>query len=129
MAPTESDPVVRATRHLAATVLAVHAVVLTGCSSSVRDAAITSLLVIGTDGRSLTVSLDSCHARPTVEIVEQSATRVVLAATVERESGDDCADVATVTSDSPLGDRRVVDRTTGEELVTDGVPISDDPAV
>lgn len=79
------------------------------------------------DGRSIAVAVDSCNAEPVVEIGEQSADRVVVSATAERNAGRDCADVVSVVLDEPLGDRRLVDGSTGDDVNSDGMVITDDP--
>ena len=96
-----------------------------GCGGGVRDAPVTALQFIGTDGRVLTVGIDSCNAEPTLVIGEQSDARVVLAATAERNAGGDCADGGVVTLDEPLGDRALLDATTGAPLIVDGVQVYD----
>ncbi len=99
------------------------------CAGGTRDARITSLLTVSPDGRSIAVAVDSCNAEPVVEIVEQSADRVVVLAIAERNAGGDCTDVVSVILNEPLGDRRLVDGSTGDDVITDGMVVTGDPVV
>ena len=63
------------------------------------------------------------------EIAEQSADRVVVSAIAKRNAGGDCVDVVSVVLDGPLGGRRLVDGSTGDDVITDGVVVTDDPVV
>jgi hypothetical protein len=99
------------------------------CSGGTRNTRVAILLTVSPDGRMLAVGLDSCNAEPVVEIVEQTAERVVLAAVAERNAGGDCADVVSVTLDDPLGDRRLIDGSTGDDVIVDDVMVTEDPVV
>lgn len=93
-----------------------------------RDVRVRSLLFISTDGRSLTVALDSCDAEPVLEIVEEGPERVVLAATADRRDAGDCADIGLIRLHDPLWDRALIDGSTGQDLSRDGVRVSSGPA-
>ncbi|MDX2466896.1 MAG: hypothetical protein QNL12_06245 [Acidimicrobiia bacterium] len=90
------------------------AVVLGACSVGVKvtDAKIAD------DDVTMTFNLASCNADPTFT-VEEAPNQVLVQATRRRTfstSGDACSDSVTVMLLDPLGDRLVLDLTTGTEL-------------
>lgn len=75
---------------------------------------------VGTDDRELQVVVDSCNREPEVTAVE-TAEEVRLHARIDRSFAlltNDCADGATVMLEEPLGNRPVVDDSTGVQLTT-----------
>lgn len=101
-------------RHGSSVVAVVAVLALGGCGSATRD--ISGSVYLHEDQVTLTVSVDACSSSTRVE-VEESASDVRLHATSDRErNGNDCRDSVDVTLASPLGDRRVVDDSSGEEL-------------
>ncbi len=70
------------------------------------------------DGRTLSVGVNSCNGTPTAD-VDQGTDEVRITAEAYIPGGDDqdsCMDEVTVGLTEPLGNRRVVDGTTGQEL-------------
>lgn len=66
----------------------------------------------------LEVSVDTCNRNPVVT-VEETSDEVHLTVAADEPSGDgvdDCMDGAVVSLDAPLGDRTVVDDSTGERV-------------
>jgi len=67
----------------------------------------------------LTMAVESCNQNPRVE-VDETESQVRLTAFIDRpgllEGGGDCLDQARVTLRSALGDRIVIDTSSGEEL-------------
>ena len=69
------------------------------------------------DGTTLFVSFNSCNAELEFDVDEGDDVVTIIAnhrSPLPR--GEDCADGATVTLDAPLGDRRLIDGATGDEL-------------
>ena len=65
----------------------------------------------------LQLTIDACDADDNRADAALSKTEVVITVTTDDPvGGDDCADVLTVDLTEPLGDRAVVDRSTGEEV-------------
>ena len=83
-----------------------------GCGTGWQDQPISRVSVSG-DGRSLDVGWN-CHQDADVE-VEESQDEVRLRLRVSSYKGD-CADVERATLSSALGDRQVVDSTTGKTI-------------
>lgn len=63
--------------------------------------------------------------REGAEVVEETESRVELEAVADVSSQDDCADGATVCLDAPLGDRALIDGTTGDEVRVDVIADED----
>ncbi len=105
MAPTNAPIRTRAVA-LAAAVLAA------GCGIGWEDQPISGVSV-GEDGRTLTVAWQ-CHQDSSVT-AEESADEVRLQLRVYSYQGD-CADVEVVTLKEPLGDRTIIDVTTGQSV-------------
>lgn len=108
-------------------VLALAVVVLPGCTLGSRRIAVT----VGQQEAVLTapdmveLSVPSCNGNPAITVLEQEPdqVRVEVATTVPgRFAGsDDCLDLVQVELDEPLGERPLVDLTTGDPI-TLGVP-------
>lgn len=98
--------------------VAVAALILAACT---RTAPIVEVMLPEGDPQTLIVGVNTCNADPRVAVVEgeQSITLTVRA---DRQpfGSDDCADSLSVPLEEPLGDRRVVDDVTGEELAVVG---------
>jgi len=96
--------------------VAVAAVVIaTGCSSPPEPSI---NVVIGTrDSSVLQVQPKTCNERPTVRATETDSA-IRLTVTVERDSGgQECLDPPeTVRLKAPVGERRIIDDSTGEVL-------------
>ena len=63
--------------------------------------------------------------REGAEVVEETESRVELEAVADVSSQDDCADGATVCLDAPLGDRALIDGTTGDAVRVDVIADGD----
>lgn len=87
-----------------------------GCVPEVRRGPV-ELGAAGWDGTTLTVEVPSCNGDPAVTVLEETATqvRIEVVSTVRRE-GDDCLDGVRVGLAEPLGERAVVDLTSGRRL-------------
>ena len=65
----------------------------------------------------LRIQIDACNADDNRSDVEESATQVVVKVTTDDpEGGPECGDVLSIELSEPLGDRIVIDGTTGEEV-------------
>lgn len=86
---------------------------LAACSSTTHP----RVLEVHGDAASteLVVSIDSCNQHPKVE-ADETPTEVRLRVTADAETGDDCIDIRTVTLNVPLGDRKVIDGASGDNL-------------
>lgn len=86
------------------------------CSACGQDGpAPISFVVVSPDGLTLTVNLETCNADKIRTDVEEGPEEVIISITVEgADRNNDCADLTDVGLTRPLGDRRVVDGTTGE---------------
>ncbi len=67
---------------------------------------------LGEDGRTLELGVGSCNAQHTVE-VQESADEVRVTVTASGGDGNDCMDGVTVVLRDTLGDRTLVDGSTG----------------
>ena len=78
----------------------------------------TSILVAEGDAhsRELAVSLDSCSSRAAQVDVDETLSEVRISARTLSDVDGDCADGATVTLSSPLGDRAVIDESSGDRV-------------
>ncbi|MDQ3526642.1 MAG: hypothetical protein M3424_01890 [Actinomycetota bacterium] len=105
----------RAKRYILPILCALSAVgLLSGCQVSAPVFEVWS----GTDERELQVGVDTCNREPEVTALE-TATEVRLSVRVNRSfalTKNDCLDGAMVTLKEPLGDRQVVDDSTGVQL-------------
>lgn len=76
---------------------------------------------VSSDGLVLSVGVPTCSDEVHVVVVEEAAEKVVLSATADRSLGfggnEECASVEEVSLNEPLGDRKVFDDHTGEEVV------------
>jgi len=74
------------------------------------------------DGVTLSLWAGSCHGSPTLTIEEQDE-EVRVAITADRppqgETTADCADEVTATLESKLGNRVVIDQSSGDEVVVE----------
>lgn len=87
---------------------------LAGCADDRADRSIMGVDVDANDGRTLWVAVASCNGNPEVE-VDESATQVALRAR-GGTTNDDCGDIVCVQLEAPLGERAVLDVTTGEPV-------------
>lgn len=98
--------------------MAMLAFVLAGCT---RTAAITEVVLLDGATETMIVSVDTCNANPRLAVVEgEQAITLAVQADQQSWGSDDCADSINVELDAPLGDRRVIDGATGEELAVVG---------
>ncbi len=76
---------------------------------------------ISADGTTLGVEVPTCNGDPVVTVLEQGddEIRIQVVSTEQLRNGDDCLDSITVRLDAPLGERRVVDLTSGRVLPVD----------
>ena len=94
-------------------------VLLAGCASGSAEI---SSAEVSADGLRLWLNLSSCWATHDI-VVEESADAVTIEAVItghEERPPDfddyDCRDIVPIVLPSPLGDRRVIDASTGEEV-------------
>jgi hypothetical protein len=90
-------------------------VVCSGCGS---DAPSIVIVYGDPDSTQLEVGVDVCNRNPSVD-AEETAEEVRLTATADEPSGDgedDCRDSVVLTLEAPLGDRVVIDESTGERV-------------
>jgi uncharacterized lipoprotein NlpE involved in copper resistance len=88
--------------------------VLLGCSTR-RDARIVDAVLEG--DRTLVLNIDACNADDNrTETTENGDTVTIAVTTDDPPGGDDCADGVTVELADPLGDRALIDASTGEQV-------------
>ena len=90
-------------------------VLVAGCGADAP-----SIVIVYGDPEStkLEVGVDVCNRNPVVD-AEETTEEVRLTATADEPSGDgenDCRDSVDLTLETPLGDRIVVDESTGEQV-------------
>lgn len=69
------------------------------------------------EGSSIGVLVESCNGNPELTVLEQKDDEVrIEVVSTTYANGDDCLDGITIDLDQPVGDRTVVDLTTGREL-------------
>jgi hypothetical protein len=68
------------------------------------------------DSSSLELSIDTCGATVKSVDVEETAEEVRISVETEGGEGPECLDSTVAELDEPLGDRRVVDASTGNEV-------------
>ena len=73
---------------------------------------------VSVDGNRIAVH-DNCHDDPQLGVTE-SRSKVEIRFTVAAETGGDCFSCTVTTLDAPVGDRTVIDATTGEAIPTTG---------
>lgn len=75
--------------------------------------------VVGVTANGLTLSfaVPTCHGKPTTR-VDETATEVHLLVTSDTSSSEHCADTASVTLQTPLGTRKVIDDKNNKQLTT-----------
>lgn len=91
-----------------------------GCeqTSTPRNVKVSSYVL--DEPSTLTLFLESCNAEPEAELSESVSEVWVRVVSNEPETGNLCQDGLKVTLDSPLGDRRLIDASTGDQVQTDG---------
>lgn len=67
-------------------------------------------------GKRLVLTVDSCGGRPAAEVDERAQEVKVLVRTDVLPPGPECADIITIRLNHPLGDRRLLDRSTGQTV-------------
>ena len=96
-------------RRLSAILVAALALVLTGCSTNPE---ITEVY-LRSDGVTIEVGVNTCNADLNAVVVE-SDTTVKMTITAENDTTDDCADSIAITLDQPMGDRQLINGSTGD---------------
>ncbi len=71
---------------------------------------------LGQDGRSIDLGVASCNADHAVTIEEESVDEVEVTVTATGDDGNDCMDVVTIVLQKELGDRTLVDGSTGDVI-------------
>lgn len=105
----------RAGGRLAAAATAV--AVLGGCVPEVRRGPVELTEAGVVDETSIWVSVPSCNGDPIVSRLIETAQEIQLeVVTTVHRNGDDCLDGITVRLGAPIGERQVVDLTSGREL-------------
>src|SRR4051812_918435 len=90
------------------------AVVLVACSSGGRRGP--QAIVGGSvDDAVLHLWIDTCNGDPETEVVETADNVTVTVVSTGRNPGDACQDPVTVTLAAPLGERPLIDGSTGDE--------------
>lgn len=94
------------------------AVAATAC---MRTPTVTEVALLDGATRTLTVAVNTCNATPRAAVTE---TDQVVSISVRSDrppfGSDDCADSIDIELEEPLGERRVVDGTSGDELAVIG---------
>lgn len=87
------------------------ALVVAGCSANpeIRE------VYLRSDGVTVEFGIDTCNADLEAQVVE-SDTRVEVTISAENDTTDDCADSIVITLDQPLGDRQLINGSTGKVL-------------
>ncbi|MQA32646.1 hypothetical protein GCU49_03565 [Modestobacter roseus] len=88
--------------------------VLTACSSD-EERGPQPIVGWSTDGDVLQVWLPTCNGDPETEVLHADDRVTVTVVATKRDPSDACQDSVTVLLDEPLGDRTVVDGSTGRE--------------
>ena len=96
-------------RRLSAILVAALALVLAGCSTNPE---ITEVY-LRSDGVTIEVGVNTCNADLNAVVVE-SDTTVKMTITAENDTTDDCADSIAITLDQPMGDRQLINGSTGD---------------
>jgi hypothetical protein len=103
---------------VAAGVLALLLAATAGCGEDRRQVAIFD---VSPDGPTrLVLSVESCNASPRAHVDEHDDRVVVTVTADDRDDMDDCADGVVVELDEPLGDRELVDGSTGDAVTSLG---------
>lgn len=96
------------------------AVAATACSKATP---VTEVALLDGASRTLTVSVNTCNANPRAAVVEGEQQITITVEADRQPLGlDDCADSIAIELEEPLGDRRVIDGTSGQELPVTGRP-------
>jgi hypothetical protein len=98
-------------RGLSAVLVAGLALVLAACST---DPEINEVY-LRSDGVTVEIGVNTCNADLDAVVVE-SDTTVEVTITAENDTPDDCADSIVITLDQPLGDRPLIDGSTGNAI-------------
>ena len=93
-------------------------IVLSGCGR--HDVEVLEAIAWA-DSTAVNLGVGSCNAEPKVEVVSQTEQAVRVRASADRSS-DSCADAVSICLDEPLGDRLLVDDTTGEMVDVNAAP-------
>lgn len=66
----------------------------------------------------LEIVVPTCHGDPEATVEQTQASVIITVVSTLYDPGDSCQDLVNITLDEPLGDRIVVDGTTGEAVPT-----------
>ena len=93
------------------------AVAIAGCTTGPQRGPVEIRGAIQVDPQTLSLDLPSCHGDPEITVQDETDTeiRIEVVSTVHT-NGDACADVIEATLEQPLGDREVIDSTSGDSL-------------
>ena len=87
------------------------ALMLAGCSTNPEI----NEVYLRSDGVAIEFGVNTCNADLNAVVVE-SDTAVEVTITAENDTTDDCADSIAITLDQPLGDRQLINGSTGHVL-------------
>jgi hypothetical protein len=91
------------------------AVVALACSDHERETSVFAAQLLG--DRTLELSLGACNAEKNeATVTEDESSVTVRVVSTNPSEGEDCADGVTVELDEPLGDRELIDATTGAHV-------------
>ncbi|MFP4148302.1 MAG: hypothetical protein ACLFV0_02325 [Nitriliruptoraceae bacterium] len=93
------------------------AVALAGCTTGPQRGPVEIDGGTQVDPQTLSLNVPSCHGDPEITVLDETDTeiRIEVVSTVHT-NGDDCEDVIETTLEQPLGNREVIDRTSGDSL-------------
>jgi hypothetical protein len=90
---------------------------LVGCGPNERRAPVYLTTARLEGAERLVIEVPSCNGEPVITELVQEADGVTVAVTsTTRREGDSCLDGVTIDLDEPLGDRPVIDGTSGNEI-------------
>jgi hypothetical protein len=91
------------------------ALMASGCSEDDRSPVTAFEAVTSRDGQVVDVSVNSCNASPRAEVTAETDDEVRFKVEAY-DSADDCADGVSLCLSAPLGDRDLVDETSGDVI-------------
>jgi hypothetical protein len=90
------------------------------------DVAVIGAVADGAAGVSVSVAACNSDPAPEATVVREGADTVTVSARADDSSDDDCADVAVLCLDAPLGDRELVDASTGRAVPVETFQLSEE---
>ena len=70
---------------------------------------------LSADGKTIDLGVNSCNDDLSVQVIE-SETTVEVTVTAKNDTNDACSDAIKITLEQPMGDRLLIDGSTGETL-------------